>query len=102
MTTQFLKTIFAILWALSGVLLFSVPARADIKEIKKYKEAFPETKPKCIECHVAALPKKDDGQHENNDYGKAVLAEAQKEEAKEAEPTVETYKKVGKIEEFKK
>jgi hypothetical protein len=70
-----------------------------------------------------ALPKKDDGQHENNDYGKAVIAEAQKEDAaatvkeeakeaaneaakesaeKEFKITADTYKKVGKIEDFKK
>ena len=85
-----------------GVLVFSVAAQADIKEVKKYKEAFPEAKVKCIDCHVSKLPKKDDGQHEWNDYGKAVLAEAQKEAAQKVETTAETYKQAGKIEDFQK
>ena len=73
----------------------AIPAHANLKEIKKYKEAFPDAKPKCIECHMDEKPKKDDGQHDPNDYGKAVLNVAK-------ETTVETYQKVGKIEDFKK
>jgi len=72
-----------------------VPASASLKQIKLYKEAFPDAKLKCIECHVDEKPKKDDGQHEPNDYGKAVLST-------DKEPTVDTYKKVGAIENFKK
>lgn len=75
-----------------------LPAHADITQIKAYKEVFPEAKPKCIECHVDAMPKKADGQHDPNDYGKAVVAAAEKD----AKPTAETYKKVGAIENFKK
>ncbi len=80
----------AVLFILNGI----IPAHADLKEIKKYKEAFPEAKPKCIECHVQEKPKKDDGQHELNEYGNAVKAKAE-------EITAETYKAVGKIEDFK-
>lgn len=69
-------------------LLPSVPASADTKQIKLYKEAFPDEKPKCARCHVDEKPKKDDGQHELNDYGKNVL-EINKE------PDAETYKKAG-------
>lgn len=77
--------------------LGSIYAKADLKQIKAYKEAFADAKPKCIECHVDEKPKKDDGQHEANDYGKAVVKAAGTEK-----PTAETYKTVGKIEDFKK
>lgn len=80
-----------------SLISFGVIAHADIKQIKAYKEAFPESKPKCIECHVDEKPKKDDGAHEANDYGKAVVAAAGAEE-----PTADAYKTVGKIEDFKK
>lgn len=78
---------------LVGVL----PAKADLKQIKAYKEAFADAKPKCIECHLDEKPKKEDGQHEANDYGKAVVKAAGAEK-----PTADTYKTVGKIEDFKK
>ncbi len=84
-----------VLGVLTGFLLTAVLAHANLKETKKYKEAFPETKPKCINCHMDEKPKKDDGQHDPNDYGKAVIKAA-------SEPTVDTYKQVGKIEDFKK
>ncbi|MFA6599758.1 MAG: hypothetical protein WC352_08510 [Candidatus Omnitrophota bacterium] len=64
-------------------------ARADMDEMKKYKEAFPGEKPKCASCHLDALPKKDDGKHELNAYGKKVY-----ELGKPA--TVENYKQAGK------
>ena len=90
-----------------GVLILSVPVHADLKEMKKYKEAFPETKPKCINCHDSELPKKDEGKHEWNDYGKAVIDQMKKDGIKgdgvdEARPTAETYTRVGAIENFKK
>jgi uncharacterized lipoprotein YehR (DUF1307 family) len=87
---------------LAGVLVLSVAARADIEEMKKYKEAFPGAKVKCIDCHVDQIPKKEDGAHEWNDYGKAVLAQAKKEAVQDAEPTADTYAHMGKIEDFKK
>lgn len=88
-----------------GILLWAVPAQATLKDIKTYKEAFPDAAPKCVDCHADAMPKKDDGQHEMSDYGKAVLETAKKDaEAAggEAAVTVDTYKKVGAIENFKK
>lgn len=78
----------------AAVLLWSIPASADLKMIKAYKEAYPEAKPKCIDCHADEKPKKEDGLHELNDYGKTVLKLA-------TEPTVETFQKAGKIEDFK-
>ena len=79
-----------------GAILFSwiMPARADIKQVKAYKEAFADAKPKCVDCHVDALPKKD-GAHELNAYGKAAVEVA-------ATPTADSYKKVGSIEDFNK
>ena len=79
--------------------IFSSSAQADVAMMKAYKEAFPDTHPKCNSCHVDAMPKKADGQHEWNAYGLAV-----KKAAKDAgldHPTADTFKKVGKIEDFK-
>jgi len=77
---------------LVGFILWVVPAQADIKQVIAYKAAFPDSKPKCISCHKDEHPKKDDGQHDLNDYGKAVTKEAGTEK-----PTADTYKKVGAI-----
>ena len=86
-----------------GLVLWMVPAQAGMKDMKIYKEAYPDAKIKCIDCHVDAMPKKDDGKHEMNAYGKAVIAESQKAGAKaDVSPTADIYKKVGKIEDFKK
>ena len=65
---------------------------ADVEQIKLYKAAFPESKPKCIFCHVDKLPKKDEGMHEPSAYGKKIR--------EAAEITAETYKEVGTFEEF--
>jgi len=70
-------------------------AYANLKEIKAYKEAFPEAKPKCINCHEADKPKKDEGLHEWNDYGKAAIK-------LEAHPTAETFKQLGSFDDFEK
>lgn len=102
MVTQQLKVTIILLTVLAGGMAFSVPARANVEEMKKYKEAFPGASVKCIDCHVDKIPKKDDGAHEWNAYGKAVLAQAGKEAVKEVEPTTDTYTHVGKIEDFKK
>jgi len=74
-----------------GILMFvsSSLALADIQQLKAYKEAFPGEKPKCVTCHAVALPKKADGQHEMNAYGKKVLEVSKK-------PNVEAYKTAGK------
>ncbi len=88
------------LGALMGFMAWGTCAQANLKVIKAYKEAYPDTKPKCIQCHVVALPKKADGEHDNNDYGKAVAKVIK--DAKEAEPSADTIKKVGSIEDFEK
>ena len=69
----------------------AVQTQASMKEIKAYKEAFPDAKVKCSTCHSASMPKT--GAAELNDYGKAAMATA---------PTAETFKKLGKAEDFKK
>jgi len=81
-------------FVLTGIIFLAVAARADMSQIKAYKEAYPDGKPKCINCHVDAMPKKD-GSHENNDYGKAALKAAQ--DAKLDKPTADTFKKIGPI-----
>ncbi len=68
--------------------IVSSAAWADMAEIKKYKEAFPDEKAKCATCHTEALPKKD-GNHELNAYGAKVTGISQK-------TTAETYKSAGK------
>ncbi|MEI7998149.1 MAG: hypothetical protein WCH62_01405 [Candidatus Omnitrophota bacterium] len=79
-----------------GVGTFSIPAGANMKILKAYKEAFPDASIKCIGCHVDAMPKKG-GDHENNDYGKAIKAAAAG-----ADVTADTIKTLGKAEDFKK
>ena len=64
------------------------PAWANVKESKAYKGAFPGEKPKCLCCHTSEKPKKEDGQHDLNDYGKKVIAI-------KAEPDAETFKQAG-------
>jgi len=86
-----------IFFILAGFIISSVPAYANFPQIKAYKDTYTDAKPKCIDCHVDKMPKKDDGAHELNDYGKAVV-----KAAGTAKPTAETYKTVGKIEDFKK
>ena len=65
------------------------PAWADIKQVKAYKEAYPDEKPKCACCHVDKKPGKEDGKHELNEYGKKVIAISK-------EPTAGNYKAAGK------
>jgi len=80
-----------------GALLMSTYAFAALRDIKAYKEIYPDAKLKCSDCHALEHPKKEDGQHDLNDYGKAVV-----KAAGTAIPTAEVYKTVGKIEDFKK
>lgn len=76
------------------VLMIGITAtEANINQTKLYKKAFPGTKPKCLFCHVAKIPKKADGKHDFNIYGAKVKATAEV-------PTEETYKEVGSTEDF--
>lgn len=73
------------------VLAGAVQGFASMKELKAYKEAFPKAKAKCATCHIAAMPK--ENALELNAYGKAAMS---------ATPNAETFKKLGKAEDFKK
>ncbi|MEI7750553.1 MAG: hypothetical protein WCJ71_00555 [Candidatus Omnitrophota bacterium] len=87
-TTVLVGILFALVflsWASQGY--------ADMKEIKAYKGAFPEAKVKCATCHSVALPKT--GSAGLNEYGQAAVAA-------NPHPTAETFKQVGKAEDFKK
>ncbi len=66
---------------------------ASIKEMKAYKEAFPDAKVKCATCHSVAVPKT--GAAGLNDYGQAAFAANPR-------PTAETFKQLGQAEDFKK
>jgi len=87
----------AISFILTGFIFWAVGAQASLQQINAYKQAYPDTKPKCIDCHVDKIPKKDDGAHELNDYGKAVVKSAGTEK-----PSADTYKAVGTIESYLK
>jgi len=76
------------------VLSFCGLGQANIAMLKAYKEAYPDSKPKCINCHVSEKPKKDED-HELNGYAKKVKALADK-------PTAADYKKAGSFEDFGK
>ena len=80
------------------VFLFSSGlASANLEIVKTYKAAFPdEEKPKCMTCHVDKIPKKDEGKHEWNDYGKKILAA--KKELNKDKVDEDVLKKVGKSE----
>ena len=77
---------------LAGFILWAIPAHANMTQIKAYKEAYPDSKPKCVDCHADKMPKKADGAHDPNDYGKSII-----QAAGATAPTVDTYKKVGPI-----
>ena len=79
---------------LGAFFIWVAKGHANMEQLKAYKEAFPDAKPKCIDCHVDAIPKKDAEKHELNAYGSKIKETAEK-------PTAETYKKVGKVEDVK-
>ena len=42
-------------------------ASANLGQVKIYKAAFPEEKPKCTNCHVDKIPKKEEGKPEEGE-----------------------------------
>jgi hypothetical protein len=87
--------------------VFSITAQADVIVYKAYKQTFPDTHPKCIDCHVDAMPKKAEGGHEWNAYGEAVKKAINAAGLPDV-PTSENIdqiagiiKQAGKIEDFK-
>ena len=83
----------AFFFVVAMFLMGSVTAEASIEQMKLYKKVFPESKPKCLVCHLDALPKKADGSHNPNSYGQKIIAT-------DEVPTEETYKEVGSAEDF--
>ena len=66
--------VYSLVLTVCSLFVFLPPAYANIKQIKAYKEAFPDEKPKCSCCHTSDKPKKEDGQHDLNEYGTKVVA----------------------------
>ena len=77
-----------------AILLFPSLAYAGLKQIKAYKEAYLDEKPKCVSCHTTDRPKREDGAYDLNDYGKKV-------KAIKSEPDADAYKQAGKAPEGK-
>jgi hypothetical protein len=90
------KTVVATLFVFSFLTMTGTAARANLAQVKLYKTTFEGEKPKCTTCHMDKAPKKEEGKHEWNDYGKKILA-AKKELNKE-QVDEEVLKKVGKNE----
>ena len=84
------------LWVAVFSLCFAGDGLANLGVVKAYKEAFPGEKPKCSCCHVDKAPKKEEGKHEFNDYGKKVFAA--KTELNKEKVDEEVLKKAGKNE----
>jgi hypothetical protein len=89
---QVKKTGFIIGFVFCFVFLGNSLVMANVEQVKLYKAAFPESKPKCVFCHIDKLPKKDEGMHEPSAYGKKVR--------EAAEITADAYKQAGSYEEF--
>jgi hypothetical protein len=68
-------TIVFLVWC--GWIALTSASTADM-EIQKQAKAAGVAVKNCQTCHVAALPKKDAGQHELNDEGKWLVAEKEK------------------------
>jgi hypothetical protein len=64
----------AIFIGMTFLFAWGAPAQghADAKLMKIYREVYPDLKPNCTYCHIDKLPKKEDGQHELNPYGKTI------------------------------
>lgn len=85
---KFRFSIFVFAAVFAAALSWTVPAHATLDIAKAYKSAFGTEKPKCTTCHVDKVPKKEDGKHDLNDYGKKIVAANPK-------PDEETLKQVG-------
>jgi len=85
-----LLVMLAVVWSVSN-------ASANPKQLKTYREVFPEFKPKCFYCHVDKVPKKADGKHDLNAYGLKLQELMGGEKL-----TAEMIQSVGNHEEFEK
>lgn len=89
---NFIRGVLAVVF----LFCFAGTAAANLGVVKVYKETFSDEKPKCTCCHMDKMPKKEEGEHEFNDYGKKVFAA--KTELKKEKVDEEVLKKVGKNE----
>jgi glutamyl-tRNA reductase len=89
------KTIMAAM--VMGAMTLSIgTSHANVKQLKTYREVYPDYKPGCVYCHLDEKPKKEDGQHELNAYGMKL-----KELMNGQELTADMVNSVGKHEDFK-
>ena len=91
---KFFKVCAASFLALSFFVMLPQAVMANVAVVKVYKAAFDGDKPKCSTCHVDKNPKKEDGKHDLNDYGKKVLAA--KNDLKKETVDEDVLKKAGK------
>ena len=86
--------------SLIGLLVFGLlgawitKAEANPEHLKMYKSVYPDEKPKCSLCHASEKPKKDEGLHELNDYGKKIKALKEAPDNKMSDEDI--YKTIGK------
>jgi len=81
----------------------SSTANADPTVIKAYKTTFPNSNPKCMDCHLPSFP----WEHPWNPYGKVVkkaintvgVQDVPKEN--DIHKIADVFKQIGKIEDFK-
>ena len=87
-------------WRVSAVvmmlaLIHTGTAQANLKDIKAYKEVYPNVKLKCTDCHMVVRGDDPDNPMDLNPYGKAAML-------LEKFPTAERYRKIGRLEDFGK
>jgi len=102
MTIKVLKILTFLLVVLLGLSL-SNKVNADPTVIKAYKTAFPDSNPRCMDCHLPSFP----WEHPWNAYGKTVKKAINASGVGEV-PTgndvnkiADVLKRMGKVEDFK-
>ena len=90
---RYIKVCFMIL---ALILSFSSASFANVKQLKTYREVYPDYKPKCNYCHIEEKPSKDEGKHELNAYGQELQKLMNGEDL-----TKEMVESVGNHEDFK-
>ena len=87
----------AVFFMVSFSFLAMDSAFANLDVVKLYKSTFStDEKPKCLSCHIDKIPKKEEGKHEFNEYGKKISAA--KSELKKEKVDEEVLTKAGKNE----
>jgi hypothetical protein len=68
------NTLVRTLIFLTASITAASASHANPDQAKLYKQVFGGDKPKCLACHVDKLPKKAEGKHDLNEYGKKAAA----------------------------